>query len=201
MREGTRDFPKAFPEEKIDVVRIVHGVAGSTLGRLDSRETLRVTWARETSAKIEIHINGHFVDDRGTFGDGSRIGQSVGYAMGDWEQLVEQYGVGPGDKVEVSVVGWIEDAPTFGLSHEDFGKRFYYSMPDKAGPFFLGVPPEGLDAVEREDLRTLRQRYHSKTKVASSLWTREECGGAIAAFIARADEDVRTETDGFDYYA
>lgn len=200
MRDGLRDFPKAFPEEDVDVVRIVHGLPGSSLGRLDSRETLKVTWCRETTSRIELLVNGHQVHEHGTFCDTSKLGQSLGHALEDWKEYVDRYDAGPGDKVEVRVVSWLEDVPTFGRADvEGYGRTYYHTLTDKVGPFFLGVPEKGLDSMDREDLRTLRTRFHSKTEVASSLWSAEQVEKAVADFRFRAEEEVRTETDPFDY--
>nr|WP_250808432.1 hypothetical protein [Neorhizobium tomejilense] len=201
MRDGTRSFMKVFPEETIEVVRVIHGVPGSTLGRVDSRETLRMAWGRETNSRIEIYINDHFVADRGTYGDTGSVGTSIKNAMEDWRSIVEDFEAGPDDKVVVIIESWIEDVPTFGLNREErWGGNYYFTMPQNSAPFFLDVPPEGLAAMADEDLRTLKTRHHSKTIVASSKWTAEQCEAAAAAFVARADEPTRTETDGFDYY-
>lgn len=200
MQDDKRPFAKAFPPETTEVVRIIHGVSGSSLRRYDTREAVDVTWCRETSSRIEIAINGLFIDDHGTFGDSNRLGQSIDYAIGDWRALVARLDVGPDDtKVEVSVHSWIEDTPTFGFAEEAYSSRYYHVLTDRMGPFFLGVPPEGLDAMEFEDRKTLRTRYHSRTKIASSLWNPAAVDEAVAAFRKRVEETERTETATFDH--
>ncbi|MCV9964220.1 hypothetical protein OIU34_20250 [Pararhizobium sp. BT-229] len=199
--DDTVQLPKTFEPERISVTRVVHGVAGSSLGKRELTDLVQVTWGRTTNTTIEIHINGVFVDDRSTYCDGGKIGSSVSSAMEEWQDMVEEYGAGRGDRFEISVVSWIKDLPTLGYARDDvFGQKCYFMLPQQGSAFFLGVPETGLDSMPREDLRTLGAVHHSRTKVTSSLWTKEENEAAVAVYLRRVEEETRTETDVFSYY-
>ena len=199
MRDATINFPKAFAPEDILVTRIVHGVSGTSLGRRELADVIEVTWGRETQSSVEIHINGVFVADGSTFCDCGKLGSSLAEALEDWSDRREEYGATCEDRFEVSVVSVIRDTPTLGYSHDDFlGHKCYFKLPDSA--FFLGIPDEGIDGVPSEDLRTLSAVQHSRTKTASSLWSDVENTAAAAAFLERAMEESRTETDTIPAY-
>ncbi len=196
MKDGLREFPKAFPEERIEVVRVIPGIRGSTLRALEHREELDVIWCRETTSVIQCFINGHYLEDHGEFCDTATAGSSLLHATARWKQLVEQTQASPEDRFEFCVVSRIVDVPTLGFAEEAYtGSRYYHMFPDFAGTFFRGVPASGLKSVPLEDRRRLGMIRHSETKVVSSRHTTDENDAAIERFLARVNETFRTETD------
>lgn len=120
--------------------------------------------------------------------------------MEEWRDRVDEFGAGRDDRFEVSVVSWIKDVPTLGYARDDvFGQRCFFRLPKDGSSFFLGVPEAGLDSMPPEDRKTLDAVHHSRTKVTSSLWTKEENEAAVAAYLRRVEEETRTETDTFYY--
>jgi hypothetical protein len=201
MRDDAVQLPKSFAPEDILVTRIIHGVPDTSLRRRDLNDVIQVTWGRETHSTVEIHINGVSVSDRNTYCDGGQLGSSVESAMEEWRDLVEEYGAGPVDRFEISVVSWVQDTPTLGYARDDvFGRKCYFRLPKEGSSLFLGVPEAGIDTMAREDIRTLDVVHHSKVKVASSLWTKEQNDQSATAFHLRISEETRTETDVFAHY-
>lgn len=201
MLDDTVQLPKTFDPLETSVSRVIRGVSGSALGGRELKDIIDVTWGRRTNTTIEIHINGVLVADGNTYCDGGKLGSSVESAMEEWQERVDEFGAGRDDRFEVSVVSWIEDVPTLGYARDDvFGQKCYFKLPKDGSSFFLGVPDSGIDGMPREDLRTLDVVHHTRTKVTSSLWSKEENEAAVNAYLRRVEEETRTETDTFDHY-
>jgi hypothetical protein len=201
MQDDVIQLPKTFPPAETSVTRVIRGVPGSSLVSREITDLVNVTWGRTTSSTVEIHINGVFVDHRIEYCDGGELGSSLAHAMEEWQELVDDYGAGKDDRFEVSLVSWIKDVPTLGYAKDDvFGRKCYSRLPKLGSAFFLNVPEAGIGSLASEDLKTLDVVCHSRTKVMSSLWSKEANEAAMVAYLLRIEEETRTESDAFQHY-
>jgi hypothetical protein len=192
VNDGEHYYHMAFPAEEVEIVRRVPGVRGSSFPSKEVRDTVAVTWCRQTYSRLEIRVNGKRVSERSTYHDFYGIGRSVDSAAEHFDDLVEVLGLKQGDCATVEIHSWIVDVPTFGLKKTEYGRNYYHDIPSDQGPLFVEVPPEGLDAIPLGDKKVLKAVSHSPALVRSSAWSAEENAAAAAAFQTRVNESSRT---------